>query len=71
MHFKKEGGPSAGSPFEQNSMQRLTGVPSPKSDCTGWVGSGWAGIWKPYPKQFLKHHHQRSLETCFIQAQLY
>ena len=27
-------------------MQRLTGVPSPKSDCTGWVGSGWAGIWK-------------------------
>ena len=44
LHFKKEGGPSAGSSFEQISMQRLTGVPSPISGGTGWVGSGWAGI---------------------------
>jgi len=35
--FKKEGGPSAGSSFEQISMQRLTGVPSPISGGTGWV----------------------------------
>ena len=45
-HFKKQGGPSAGSSFEQISMQRLTGVPSPISGGTGWVGSRWAGIWK-------------------------
>ena len=60
-HFKKQGGPSAGSSFEQISMRRLTGVSSPISGGTGWVGSRWAKIWKPYPKQFLKHHHQRSL----------
>ena len=41
-----EGGVFAGSSFELISMQRLTGVPSPISGGTGWVGSGWAGIWK-------------------------
>ena len=40
MHFKKQGGPSAGSSFEQISMHRLTGVPSLISGGTGWVGSG-------------------------------
>ena len=45
-HFKNEGGPSAGSSFEQISMQRLTGVPSPISGGTGRVGSGWDGICK-------------------------
>ena len=49
MHFKKEGGPCSGSPIEQNSMQRLTGVPSPISGGTGWVGSRWAGFLKPPP----------------------
>ena len=34
-HFKKQRGPSAGSSFEQISMQRLTGVPSPISGGTG------------------------------------
>ena len=52
MHFKKEGGPSAGSSFEQISMQRLTGVPSPISGGTGWVGSQWAGIWKGWGLPF-------------------
>ena len=46
-HFKKQGGPSAGSPFEQISMQRLTGAPSPISGGGGTVGSGWVGISKP------------------------
>ena len=30
-------------------MQRLTGVPSSKGDCTGWVGSGCVVIWKAPP----------------------
>ena len=38
--FQNGRGPSAGSSFEQISMQRLTGVPSPISGGTGWVGSG-------------------------------
>jgi len=46
MHFKKQEGHFAGSSFEQNSMQRLRGVPSPISGGKGWVGSGWAGIFK-------------------------
>ena len=45
-HLKKQGGPSAGSPFEQISMQRLTGVPSSISGGAGWVGSSRAGICK-------------------------
>ena len=49
-HFKNEGGGhSADSPFEQNSMQRLTGVPSPYRGGTGWVGSDWDGNWRPQP----------------------
>ena len=40
MHLKKQGGVFAGSPFEQISMQRLTGVPSPISGGAGTVGSG-------------------------------
>jgi len=39
-YFKSEGGVFAGSSFEQISMQRLTGVPSPISGGTGRVGSG-------------------------------
>jgi len=30
--------------FEQISMQRLTGVPSPISGGAGTVGFGWAGL---------------------------
>ena len=37
-----KGGPSAGSSFEQISMQRLTGVPSPISGGRG--GWGLAGV---------------------------
>ncbi len=44
--LQKARGPSAGSSFEQISMQRLTGVPSPISGGTGWMGSGWTGIFK-------------------------
>lgn len=44
--FQKGRGVFAGSLFEQNSMQRLTGVPSPISGSGGTVGSGWAGIEK-------------------------
>ena len=33
-------------------MQRLTGVPSPISGGTGWVGSGWAEIWKGWGLPF-------------------
>jgi len=43
-HFKSKGGPSAGSPFEQISMQRLTGVPRSIGGGTGGVGSGGAGF---------------------------
>ena len=46
-HLKHQGGPSAGSLFEQTSMHRLTGVTSPISGGTGWVGFGWGGISKP------------------------
>ena len=58
-HFKKQGGASAGSSFEQIRAQRLTGVPSPISGGTGWVGSRWAGIWNPHPK------HSNAHMICF------
>ncbi len=46
---KARGGTFAGWSFEQISMQGLTGVPSPTSGGTGWVGSDWAGNWRPQP----------------------
>ena len=52
--FKKVRGPSANSSFRQISMRRLTGVPRAISDGTGWVGSGWAGIWKGWGSVQLK-----------------
>ena len=47
-HFNKMGVSSSAS-FEQISMQRLTGVPTPISGGTGWVGSGQGEIGKHYP----------------------
>ena len=42
MHFKKQGGPSAGSSIGQISMRRLTGGPIVKKGLYG-VGRVWLG----------------------------
>ena len=52
-------------------MQRLTIVPSPICGGTGWVGSGWAGIRKPYPKQLSRsseHQTKQAIVHYYLNA---